>query len=156
MLPPAHLFTVIRSNTKRLDRIKIIKGFHLKGHQLTAHLTDFFAVFSLLFNHKTGYQQHERCTEKGNDRHHHIIMKNHHEGCDELIDCDNDRRKPADGIAADCTNIPVKPIQYISVGIAVNGHPVRIYDFIENICLDIIVDIDTQLRRNPPYDTVKE
>ena len=60
-LPPTHLFTVIRCDAKRLDRIKIVERFYLKAHQITAHLAYFFAVFPLTADHKPRHQKQERC-----------------------------------------------------------------------------------------------
>ena len=60
-LPPTHLFTVIRCDAKRLDRIKVVERFYLKAHQITAHLAYFFAIFPLTADHKTGHQKQKRC-----------------------------------------------------------------------------------------------
>ena len=60
-LPPTHLFTVIRCDAKRLDRIKVVERFYLKAHQITAHLAYFCAIFPLTADHKTGHQKQKRC-----------------------------------------------------------------------------------------------
>ena len=75
-------------------------------------------------------------------------MQDHEEGRDKVIDCNDNRRKPADRIAADRADITVKAVQDIAVGILIQSQPVCVYNLIKNIRLDVIIDINAQLRRD--------
>ena len=70
-----------------------------------------------------------------------------------IISRNDDCREPADGIAADSRNITVKAVHDITIGEFAHGKPVRIDDLIKDICLDIIINIDTQSGRYPIYNT---
>ena len=74
-------------------------------------------------------------------------MQDDHKCRHQLIKCNDNRRKPADGIAADRTNIAIKTIQNVSIAILTDLHPVRINNLIKNIRLNIIVNINTKLTR---------
>ena len=76
-------------------------------------------------------------------------MPDHNKCCHKIINCDNNRRQPADRISTYRIHITVKTVQHISVTVPVNLKPVCIDDFIKNICLNIIINIDTELRGNP-------
>ena len=52
LLPPSHLLTIMRRNTKRFDCIKVIKCLDLKSHQLTARLEHLLAKIPLLLQHR--------------------------------------------------------------------------------------------------------
>ena len=143
-LPFPHFLAVQSGNSKRFDGIKIIKRLYLKGHHITAHFPYFLSILPLLGNQELGHQQHDRRTGKCQQRHNLVIMPDHHKGCDEIINCYDDRWKPAYGVAADRCHISVKTVQYVTIAVLIDLHPVRIDDFIENICLDIIINVDTQ------------
>ena len=83
-------------------------------------------------------------------------MQDDHKCCHQLIKCNDNRRKPADGIAADRTNIAIKTIQNVSIAILTDLHPVRINNLIKNIRLNIIVNINTKLRGNPVNQALKQ
>ena len=50
---------------------------------------------------------------------------------------------------------PFKAVQDISVGVVVQGQPVRVHDLVENIRLNVIVDVNAHLGGDPADDTVK-
>ena len=154
-LPPAHLLTVMRRDPEGLDGIKIVNSLYLKGHKLGAHFPDLLAVVPLLPDHKSGHQEHKRRTAERNDRHDPVIVQDHKKGGDKVIDCNNNGRKPADGIAADRADISIETVQDISIGILVQCQPVRIHDLIKDIRLDIIVDINAELGRDPADHAAK-
>ena len=70
-------------------------------------------------------------------------MKNNQKCRYEIIDCDHNRREPADCVAADRSNVAVETVQHIPVGILIDLQPVGIHNLIEYIRLDIIIDINT-------------
>ena len=76
-------------------------------------------------------------------------MPDHNKCRHKIIDCDYDRRQPADRISTHRTHVTVKTVQHISVTVLINLKPVCIDDFIEDICLNIVINIDTELRGNP-------
>ena len=82
-------------------------------------------------------------------------MKNHHKSRDKIIKCQNNIGKPADGIAADRTDIRIKPVQNIPIGILIHRQPVRIHNLIKNLRLDIIVYIKSQFHGISAYQTGK-
>ena len=83
-------------------------------------------------------------------------MENHEKRGDEIVYGDEDRRKPAYGIAADCPDISVKSVENIPIRILIQGKPVCIDDLVKNIRLNVVVDIDAELCGNPVYNTAKQ
>ena len=142
-------------DAERLDGVKVIHRLHLKSHQFGTHFPHFFAVVPLLLDHEPGHEQHERRAPQRDHRHDPVVMQDHEKCGDEVVDRDDDRREPADGIAADRADIPVEAVQDIAVGILVERQPVRIHDLVENVRLDIIIDIDAELRRDPADDAAE-
>ena len=154
-LPPAHFLAVMGRHAEGLDRVKVVKRLHLESHQLTAHLPDLLAVVSLFLDHEPGHQEHDRRASQRDHRHDPVIMHDHKKCSDKIINRDYDRRKPADRIAADRADIPVEPVEDIAIGILVQRQPVRVHDLVKDIRLNIIVDINAQLRRDPADDTAE-
>ena len=58
-----------------------------------------------------------------------------------MIECDHDRRKPADGIAAHCFNILIETAEHIAVLILAQFQPTDIQNLFKKVCPDIIADI---------------
>ena len=72
-------------------------------------------------------------------------MKDHKEGGNKPIHGYDNRREPADCIAADRSNIAVEAVEYVTVCVFADFQPVRIDDFVKNIRLDVVIDGDTKL-----------
>ena len=103
------------SHAKGFDGVKIVDGLHLKGHKLRTHLPHLFAVVSLLLDHKPRHEEKERRAGKRDHRHHPVIVQDHEECRDKIVDRNDDRREPADRIPAHGPDIAVKPVQDIAV-----------------------------------------
>ena len=69
-------------------------------------------------------------------------MEDDEKGRCKAVAGDQNRGKPADGIAAYGSDVVIKTIQDIPVGVTCHGKPVRVHDFIKNIRLDIVIDGD--------------
>ncbi len=70
-------------------------------------------------------------------------MKNYEKGRYKMIHCNDNRREPADCVAADRSNIAVETVEYVTVCVFADFQPVRINDFVKNIRLDVVIDGDT-------------
>ena len=73
-------------------------------------------------------------------------MQDYEKGGNKPIHGNDNRREPADCVAADRSNVAVKPVEYVTVCVFANFQPVRIDNFVENIRLDVVVDRDAKLR----------
>ena len=82
-------------------------------------------------------------------------MPEDQEGRQEVVGGNHDGWKPADGIAADGVDIAVEAVHDVAVGVLAHGQPVGINDLVKDICLNIIIDINAQLGRDPADDTLK-
>ena len=60
-----------------------------------------------------------------------------------------------DGIAADGGDILIEPIENIAVRVFIYAEPIRIHYLIEDVSLDIIIDIDAELRGDTVYYAFK-
>ena len=154
-LPPPHLLAVMGSHSKGFNGIKVIDSLYLKSHQLRAHLPNLLAVVPLLLDHKPGHKKHEGSAGQSDHRHDPVIMKNYKESSNKIVNRNNNGRKPADGIAAHGPDISVETVENVSVGILIQRQPVRIYDLVKNIRLDIIINVNAQLGRDPADNTAE-
>ena len=143
---------VLSEDTKRLDGIHVVERLHLESHHLAAHLTHFLAVFPLLFDDIARYDEHKRCTGKGQQGHDGVVVHDNGQRGEELVDGDDDGRQPTDGIAAHSSHVTRKPVEHVAVAVLVDGHPVGIDDLVEDITLYIVVDVDLQFQCDTPQD----
>ena len=65
---------------------------------------------------------------------------------EELVYRDDDSGEPTDGICAHRADITSESVQHIAVAVAVDGHPVGIDDFIEDVALYVVVDVYLQFQ----------
>ena len=156
VLPIAQLLPIALHHAEGLDGVEMIKGLHLKAHHFAAGLLDLAGVFPLLADQDLGHEQHDRGAGKGDEGHDLVIVPDHGEGHDKIIDCDDDGRKPADGVFADGAHIAVEAVEQIAAGIGADGLPVHIDDLIEDIRLDIVVDGNAEFRGNARNDTAED
>ena len=154
-LPVPHLATVLIRYSKRFDGIKVIEGLHLECHHLAGHLPNLFLIIPLLADQEFGHEHHKRRGGKGDQGHDRIVMPEDQKCSQEVVGGDHDGRKPADGIAADGADIAVEAVHDVAVGVPAHGQPVGINDLIKDICLNIIIDINAQLGRDPADDTLE-
>ena len=138
----------MQRNAKRFDHIHIVKSFCLKRHHPTAHFTHFLLAVPLFFHHKLRHQNNKRSTSKCNPCHDLIVIKKHKKCCQKMIECDHDRRKPADGIAAHCFNILIETAEHIAVLILAQFQPADIQNLFKKICPNIIADVRIQFYHN--------
>ena len=154
-LPPAEFFAVIGRDAEGFDGVEIIEGLHLEAHELAVHLLDLLAVLPLFFDEELGDQQHKGGAAQGDEGHDPVVMEDDQKGGREAVDGDDDAGQPADGVAADGGDVAVEAVEHVAVGIAGQGQPVRVHDLVENICLDIVVDIDAQSGGNAAEHAVQ-
>ena len=73
-------------------------------------------------------------------------MQDYEKGGYHPIHSKDNRRAPADCVAADRSNVAVETVEYVTVCVLADYQPVSINDFVKNIRLDVVVDGDTKLR----------
>ena len=73
-------------------------------------------------------------------------MQDYEKGGNKPIHGNDNRREPANCVAADRSNVAVETVEYVTVCVFADFQPVRINDFVKNIRLDVVVDGDTKLR----------
>ena len=148
LLPAAELFAVVFHHAEGLDGVEIIKGLHLKAHHLAARLLDLAGVIPLLADQVLGHEQHHGGTGKGEQGHDLVVMPDQREGDDEVIERNDDRGQPGDGVFADGADVAVEAVEQVSAGIGIDGLPVHVDDLVKDIRLDVIIDVDAELCGN--------
>ena len=90
-------------------------------------------------------EQKEGRACKCQQRHHHIIMQYDKESRDKMVNGDNDRGQPGNGVPGHRPDIRIEAVQHVAVAVSAEREPVRINDLIENVRLDRVIDIDAEL-----------
>lgn len=73
-------------------------------------------------------------------------MPDNKECGDKVVYGNNNGRQPADCVARDCLHITVESVQNITAAVFGKFQPFRIKNNVINICLNFLINPDTDLR----------
>ena len=149
LLPLAELPPVAFGNAEGLNGIEVVKCLHFERHHLTAHLADLFLVVALLPDQELGHKEHDRRRRKREQRHDFVVMPDHRKRDDKVVDRNDDRREPADRVGAHRLHVAVEAAQNIAARILADRLPVDVDDPVKDVGLDIVIDVDAELCRDP-------
>ena len=152
VLPVTELAAVQRRDAEGFDRVHVVEGFHFKGHDLGGHFPGLLVVFALFADHETAHQQHHRCGCEGQYGHEMAVVPDDDEGRNEVVYRNDDVRDPVDRIAGNGAHIVVEAVEEISAAVLGDIQPSGIHDLVENVCLDLMVDAQGKLGRDPFQD----
>lgn len=148
LLPPAESPAVMPRHAEGFDRIHIVKRLRLKPHHAAVDLQHTFTVLLILPHQKAAGDQQKRRRRQRDPGHGRIIIKNHAECRDKIIDGDNDIREPADRVGRDRADIVVEPVQQVAVCKSAQLQPVRVDDLVKHFGLDIVVYMNADSGRD--------
>src|SRR5699024_1700889 len=140
---------VMERHSKGFNIDKIVDSLYLKDLQLRTNFPDLFPVIPLFLDHDSVHKYNERLAGTSVHRHDPVIIMDYKNSSNKIINRNDNSRKPTDGIAAHRSDISIEAVKNISIRILIQSQPVRIYDLVKNIRLNIIININAQLGRDP-------